>query len=281
MTKVDQFESVFRSAEKQVFSYRFVELENLLIVTDRDEAGSSGFVSRARDFLEVLQAPDWQLLRGDAYRSVKELLDLVAARAPDLIVTYRCLHSQAWRWRYTLGEYLDVLVQEAPAPVLVLHHPEIWKPGQHASTDVVMAMTDHLTGDDRLINHAVRLTKPGGTLFLTHIEDRRIFERYMETISKIASIDTENARQEILRQILKEPMDFTSSCRRALTEAGLPLRVEECVSLGDHLRDHRTLIAEHRVDLLVMNARDEEQLAMHGLAYPLAVELHETPLLLL
>ena len=36
-----------------------------------------------------------------------------------------------------------------------------------------------------------------------------------------------------------------------------------------------------RVDLLVMNTKDEDQLAMHGLAYPLAVELRQIPLLML
>jgi hypothetical protein len=35
------------------------------------------------------------------------------------------------------------------------------------------------------------------------------------------------------------------------------------------------------VDLLVMNTKDEDHSAMHGLAYPLAVELRGTPLLML
>ena len=45
--------------------------------------------------------------------------------------------------------------------------------------------------------------------------------------------------------------------------------------------DYRRLIAERNVKLLVMNTKDEDQLAMHGLAYPLSVELRDTPLLLL
>jgi hypothetical protein len=40
-------------------------------------------------------------------------------------------------------------------------------------------------------------------------------------------------------------------------------------------------VDEHHVDLLVLNTKDEDQLAIHGLAYPLAVELRNTPLLLL
>ena len=38
---------------------------------------------------------------------------------------------------------------------------------------------------------------------------------------------------------------------------------------------------EDEVDLLVLNTKDDDQLAMHGLAYPLAIELREIPLLLL
>ena len=38
---------------------------------------------------------------------------------------------------------------------------------------------------------------------------------------------------------------------------------------------------EHGVDLVVLNTKDEDQLAMHGLAYPLAIELRQIPLLML
>ena len=41
------------------------------------------------------------------------------------------------------------------------------------------------------------------------------------------------------------------------------------------------MIDEHQVDLLVVNTKDEDQLAMHGLAYALSVELRSTPILML
>ena len=43
----------------------------------------------------------------------------------------------------------------------------------------------------------------------------------------------------------------------------------------------RARIDEKNVALLVLNTKDHDQLAMHGLAYPLAVELNHVPLLLL
>ena len=41
------------------------------------------------------------------------------------------------------------------------------------------------------------------------------------------------------------------------------------------------LIDDHDVNLLVFNTKDDKQLAMHGMAYSLAVELRHRPLLLL
>ena len=61
----------------------------------------------------------------------------------------------------------------------------------------------------------------------------------------------------------------------------MPIELEEIVMLGHHLEEHRRLIDEHRIDIVVMNTKDEDQLAMHGLAYPLAVELRHVPLLML
>jgi nucleotide-binding universal stress UspA family protein len=144
-----------------------------------------------------------------------------------------------------------------------------------------MAMTDHLTGDARLVNYAVRLTEPQGKLFLTHIEDEATFERYVDTISRIPSIETDDARHDILGRLLKEPEDYIQSCRTALQEEGLDLSVTSVVRLGRHLREYHDLIEEHQVDLLVFNTKDEDQLAMHGLGYPLAIELRQIPLLMI
>ena len=67
----------------------------------------------------------------------------------------------------------------------------------------------------------------------------------------------------------------------ALRKLSQELTIESIVASGHHIRAYRSLVEEHEVDLLVMNTKDEDQLAMHGLAYPLAVELHDIPLLML
>ncbi|MDA0840339.1 MAG: hypothetical protein O3B01_10805 [Planctomycetota bacterium] len=137
------------------------------------------------------------------------------------------------------------------------------------------------TGDHRLINHAVRYTEADGKLFLAHIEDESIFEYYMDIISKIPDIDTEMARLEIRERAEKGPRDYIGSCGEILKENGITAHVEPVVTHGHHLADYKGLIREHQIDLLVLNTKDDDQLAMHGMAYPLAVEIRDIPLLLL
>ena len=144
-----------------------------------------------------------------------------------------------------------------------------------------MAITDHMLGDHRLVNYAVRFTGADGTLWLTHIENEIVFDRYLDAISKIPSIDTDPARAALSRQLLKDAKEYIEGCRTSLREAGVPLTVEPLVTFGHHLADYRKLIEEHKVDLLVLNTNEEDQLAMHGIAYALAVELRQIPLLLL
>jgi len=286
MTTVDQFESMFRSASHEVFKLERIDIESVLVVTDRDEPGARRFGDRLREFLKVLGADDkvrWREVKGSEFQTAGELLALVDSAAPDIICTYRNLHSGAWRWPYSLGTHVDLLTQHTDLPVMLLPHPEAERSAQHATqnTDTVMAIADHLTGDHRLVNYALRLTENGGTLWLTHVEDKVTFERYMEVISKIPTIDTDEARGTVRAQLLKEPQDYIDGCVEVLRAAGSPVKIEHLVVFGHHLFEYKRLIEQHEVDLLVLNTKDENQLAMHGMAYALAVELRQIPILML
>ena len=103
----------------------------------------------------------------------------------------------------------------------------------------------------------------------------------MTAISKLPEIDTETAREGLESQLLKEPHDYVKSCRAAIEAAEVPIKIEEIVTMGRRLVEYSRLIDEHEIDLLLMRTKDEDQLAMHGLAYPLAVELRKIPLLML
>ena len=101
MTNVDQFESMFRSASREVFRYERVNIESVLIVTDLDEGRAGSFGDRVRRFLRVVSADDtvrWRDVAGSEFQTAGELLALMESAPPDLICTYRNLHSGAWRW---------------------------------------------------------------------------------------------------------------------------------------------------------------------------------------
>ena len=286
MTNIDQFESVFKAAAKTIFKHTPIDFREILVVTDRLGPDVKAFGDKVRSFLEVLgdrRNLTWRDVSGDEFQTVENLLHLVLNEAPDLICTYRNLHSTAWRWPYSLGSHLDVLTQHTVVPVMVLPHPQAGRALDHAiqNTDSVMAITSHLLGDQTLVNYAVEFTQRDGTLHLTHIEDRDTFERYMDSISKIPSIDTESAGEEIAKKLLDEVHDYVRSCREALEKEKVPIKIKEVVAMGTRIEEYKKLIQNHEVDLLIMHTKDRDQLAMHGMAYSLAVELREIPILLI
>lgn len=281
MSTVDQFASVFNAASQTVFQHQPPALENALVVTDLEPDAAEKYAGSIRTFFRAVTGK-WETVHGREFATVKELLNLVESHKPDFIVTYRHLHSEAWRWPYSLGEHLDVLIQESAPPVAILPHPDREDVPERAlkNTDSVMAINSHLVGEDALVNHAASLTAIGGTLHLTHVEDDTVFERYLDVISKIPEIDTDVARETIQEQLLREPSSYIDSCETALREAGVDLRVIKHVTHGHRLEEYRNAIKDHKVDLVVLQGHDEDQHAMNATAYSVAVELRRTPLLI-
>jgi len=286
MSTLDQFASVFNAAAKPVYKHSAIEINKVLVITDLEETQGKLYQQSVRNFLSVVDREadaNWETVPGNDFETVHDLIQLVEKERPDFIATYRHLHSKAWRWPYSLGEHLDVLIQVTDAPVLVLPHPDRKGVPEHVlnNTTHVMAVTDHLVGDDRLVHYAVRFTLENETLILAHVEDEVVFSRYIDSISKIPEIDTDIARDAIMEQLLSEPSEYISSCAEMLAKERIKISVESSVTVGHRLDHFQNLLKEHEVDLLVLNSKDEDQLAMHGKAHPLAVELRSTPMLFL
>jgi hypothetical protein len=290
MSHIDQYESLFKAADKPACALESLKIERVLVVTDLPEPEAATLTDRVAGFLSVLAGREgpvqYDSLGAGDFDSVSDLIQKIESSqdaAPDLIVTYRHLHSDGWRHAFGLGAYLDVLTQATATPVLVIPHPLAGDDVQHplANTDRVMAITDHLAGDDHLVTWALRLTRAGGVCYLSHVEDETTFDRTMEVISKIPSIDTDMARELIGERLLKEAGDYIETCRRAATEHGATASIESVVRMGCQLGDYEQLVKSHDIDLLVMNTKDHDQMAMHGMAYPLAVQLRGVPLLML
>jgi hypothetical protein len=262
-----------------------VDIRKILVVTDLATEEARSFTEGLEKFLvELGDGIEWIPLTNDEYDDVDALLAKVDEVKPDLIVSYRNVRYGTWRWPYSLGVYLNVLTRETDYPVMVMpnphERPDLW--WSKGRTDTVMVLADHLTGDDRLVDYGARFTRPDGTLYLTHVEDDAVFERYIEVIGKIPSIDTEIARGDIKERLLKEPRDYVDTCREVLAEQGhLTHEVVPVVVMGHRLADYVRLIEEHEVDLLVFHTKEEDDLALHGKAYSLAVQLRDVPILML
>ena len=284
MANVDQFESIFRSAVKERLAYRHIPLASILLITDLENDAAKTFQKDVQRFLSILgdsSKQNWFLICGNEFKTTRDLLNLVDNYEVDMICSYRNLHSTAWQFPHSLGAHLDVLIQQTDIPVLVLPHPEAGYAAEHSMRDTmeVMVVTDLVAINHDLINYAVRLTHPEGTLFLSHVENKYIFDRYLQAISKIDSIDTESARIRLGDQLLKEPEDYFLNCKEILEEHGISLDIRSMVRLGNGLTEYRRQIETRELDLLIMHARDENQQAMNSVSYPLAVELRQIPLL--
>lgn len=285
MTNLDQFESAFRSASRTVFEFERRSFNRVALLTDLDGEAAQPVHESMRAFLAAaLPDADFEEILGPEYGSVQELLTRLGADSDreqfDLVCTYRNLERVAWP--ASLGTYVDVLTQATSTPTLLMPRPgELPSPAEIGSPETVMVMTDHLQGNHALVSAGASIIAKGGTLLLSHIEDELAFERLMVAISKIPDIDTDTARQTIRHQLLKDPHDFVTSCRDVLADELPGIAIEELVVMGHHLAAYRQLIGDHAVDLLVMNTKDDDQMAMHGMAYPLAVELRAIPMLLL
>ena len=79
-----------------------------------------------------------------------------------------------------IDEVDSILVDEARTPLIISSR-----------------QTDHLEKEHRLVNYAAAIVRPGGTLYLAHVESRQAFDRYLDAISKIPTIDTEDARRRL------------------------------------------------------------------------------------
>ncbi|MEZ4373667.1 MAG: hypothetical protein R3B07_22795 [Polyangiaceae bacterium] len=284
MLKLDEFESVFKSATKERFEFSVVPIRRVAVFTDLGQDETRLFGRDTAEFLSCLGEIELETVSGERFSDVGSLLDVVEELRPDLIVSYRNLHGRARNFPFSLGSHIDVLTQATSTPVLLLPAPTLEGRLDPSCRQIerVMVLTDHLTGSARLVNYGLALTPRGGKLVLAHLEDDTTFQRYIDVISKIPSIDTDEAESSIKRQLLKEPQDYISSCREELlSQDQLDLEVIEEVRMGHHVEDCRALVTTHGVELIVMNTKDDEQLAMHGLAYPLAVELRDVPLLML
>jgi len=290
MPEAFSFESQFRGAIRQRYRHEPLAIERVLVVTDLPADRAEAVLRSTQRLLSQLPAASsaaYDLVTRDDFPQLPALVARIDRDRPALIVASRNLGEYPRFPDNSLGTYVDNLTQATDVPVLVLPVRHDADEGARELTDKlqdtrqVLVVTDHLTEDPQLIRWGAALTTPGGTLYLTHIEDEAVFERYLTIISKIPELDDDVARRTIGERLLKEPRDFCAEAARVLAEADAGVTVEPMVALGEPLAVIRSWLAEHRVDLVVADAKDPQSAAMSALTHALAVTFLDTPLLLL
>ncbi len=282
--KLDSFESVFRSAIKERFQYEPPGIGSVAVVTDLNPSETTTLVEKVRAFLRVadpLGKASYTGIGEQDYSDVPGLLGRIEEVRPDLICSYRNLGGRR-DLPFTLGSRLDTLTQAIRTPVLVLPPPTRDEFDEALrETRRVMVVANHLTGDNRLVSWGARVCADEGTLYLVHVEDDETFTRYIDAISKIPDIDTDFVRERLRDKLLQMPRDYIETIVAVLGEQKVHEQVVPVVVMGHAITDYKRLIDEHDIDLLVLNTKDDRQLAMRGMAYSLAVEIRDRPLLLL
>lgn len=283
MLDLDTVESQFRASLKELPRLTRPKVERVLFVNDLKHEEAAGALSQIVVFLKSLpESSGWTTLGLEEIKGVSSMLGQVLDDRPDLIVTYRGLFETEKGLAHSLGTYVDMLTQATDIPVLLLPAPNT--PAFDVATkntDRVMVITNHIVGDNRLVNWGLRMVEEGGQLSLAHVEDEAVFERYLEAISKIPGLDTDLARGAIEKQLLKEAKDYITACKASI-EADYPqVKVKAEIKIGPRMQDYASLARSEEHDIVVLNTRVEGQLAMHGPAYSLAVELLNKPLLML
>lgn len=80
---------------------------------------------------------------------------------------------------------------------------------------------------------------------------------------------------------MKEPRDYIASCAAVLASHDVKIKIRSVVGFGHHITAFKKKIDKQKLDLIVMRGKDKTQMAMHGIVYPLAVEIRQIPLLLI
>jgi len=283
MDQIDQFSSMFKRAERVPFRFEAPAFTSITIVVDGDATAAEQVREQITRYLPLFeQTNNWNLVTGDQFETVQQLIEIIEQQKPDLVITKRFLHEQGIVPQHSLGVYVDVLTQVLQPPVLLL--PEAKSPTKglpKRKVRNVMIVTDHVSGQNKLISYGAALGAGQGSTWICQVEDDAVFERYLRAIERIPEIETSEARRLIQQQLFNEASDYIETSITALKSIFSEQMFHASVSKGHRFKQYLHLIESHDVELLVFNTKDDDQLAMHGNSYAISVEVVQIPLLLL
>ena len=172
MTTLDDFQSTFRAASGMPFHPESLSFANIALISDVNESVAQLLNDQVHQFLAAALPNSFEIttINSESYNSVANMLTAIEQLTPttNLICTYRNLYNRNEDLPESLGTHVDVLTQRVDVPVLLLPRPDRVDLTR-LSLQEVMAVTNHLSGDNHLISVAAHFTPEDGThwFFLT------------------------------------------------------------------------------------------------------------------
>lgn len=284
--RFDEFESVFRSAIKETYHYAPPRVKAVAIITDTDTVQAKAAVDGLRERhggIGRLGEVEWHLVHRDSFVGIRELLEQLAELDVGLVVTWRNVFGRAADSPYALGSVLETLTQATRLPVLVMPSSGGRRelPPNMTAIARILVVTHRLTGDRDLLHWGLLLTPDDGTIYLAHVEDEAIFNRYLDAIGRVPSLDTELARSHLAAKLLQLPSDYFDTVVAEMAACDLRENLVPIVCMGNPLQEYAALVREHDIEMVIVNSHDSNQRAIDGTAHALALELGQTPVLML
>ena len=290
--RLDEFESVFRSAIKPTYTLRRPPLADVVLLADVPAAGLDALSAAARTVIAdaATDAPSrWRVIEADRDLGLQELLTDLRGRPLDLLITHRHVLSHWRNTPHAIGSALAVLAQSLQVPILMLPSPDTPELLPRKPPARALVTTRRLTDDSDLVDWALHLTGDDGTVVLAHVEDSGLCGRYLDAIGRIQGIHTELARQKLPEKLLQLSRDYIASVMSQMREHGVRETLHSEVRLGDPMTEFAMMIERHQVELLVGAALEQSSQVsvgapshrppVNGRTFALAAEFSHVPVL--
>ena len=277
MLKLDHFASIFRAADKERILIPHIRISKVLLVTDVDKPESMKAWNKWKSFFPV--DITMEVLDGEESRDISLITKKVKDSQCDIIVSYRCLHTDNWRYPYAVGSYVEVLTQMTDIPVLLF--PHIYEDQKEYSIPKsVLLMSEDLKKEEELLGYASSLCNEESSITLVDLEDTVYLDRILSIISKIPQLDTDMAEKRIREQLQNESLDWVERSKERMAKCSAPPTLHHARLSQSSMSTCIEFVEQSDADMIVLNAKNTDQLSIHGLVYPFMVQFRSLPLLL-
>lgn len=285
MPTIDEFESRFRRAIKPLYDYEEISISSVVLVLDGKAISDEDLenIKRCTKAIFGLNDPDLRIetFNISEFTSVVDCIRNIRALNPDLIISERLLGLPDTTLP-SIGAYVDSFSYRVDCPVCIVPFNFLKRNYEKCEAlKNIMVLSESIQGDSKLVNFALNFVSIGTKLVLTDMINGKTFNYYIELVSKIASIETEPAREELQKLIVKMASEFEDDCITKLEEIMPDLAVAKHIDFAYKVQDYLNILNEHKADILIINSRTDEEKNLNTIAHSLAISVTDIPVMLI